>query len=83
MTTEFFNEHVQIVNVRNVVFRKNPICTYTYGHGYAFYVPGFGYLKFRSDDHPYVLDAKRTLQAILDAGGFITMDAVDFIKSEN
>lgn len=83
MTTEFFNANVQIVNVRNVVFRKNSICTYYFSNGFAFFVPGFGYLKFKKDNQPYVLGAKKWLKAILDAGGFITMDDVEFIPAVN
>lgn len=83
MTTQFFNENVQIVNVKNVVFRKNSICTYYFSRGFAFFVPGFGYLKFKTDNKPYVLDSKKWLQSILDAGGFIHMNDVEFIKAEN
>ena len=83
MTLDYFNSHVQIVNIRNTVFRKSPICTYTFSQGFAFFVPGYGYLKFKCDKIPYVLGAKKTLASILEAGGFITMDDVEFIQAEN
>lgn len=82
MTTEYFNANVQIVNVRNVVFRKNAICTYFFNSGFAFFVPGFGYLKFKKDNAPYVLGTKKILRGILDAGGFITMADVEFVQAE-
>jgi len=82
MTKEFFLAHVQIVNVRNVTFRKNRFTTYYFSRGFAFYVPGYGYLRFKSDDKPYVLGAKKWFEAILEAGGLTSMDGVDFIPAE-
>lgn len=81
MTTDFFNANVQIVNVRNISFRKNATTTYVFSSGFAFFVPGFGYLKFKADKVVYVLGAKKWLQSILDAGGFIHMNDVEFVKS--
>ena len=83
MTQEFFLQNVQIVNVRNITFRKNRFTTYYFSQGFAFYVPGFGYMRFKTDDKPYVLSTKKWLQAILDAGGLTTMADVDFIPAEN
>ena len=79
MTTTFFNANVQIVNIRNKSFRKNEFTTYGFSSGFAFFVPGYGYLKFKKDRCVYVLGAKKWLQSILDAGGFIHLNDVEFI----
>lgn len=81
MTTEFFNNNVQIVNVRNITFRVNSICSYSFASGFAFFVPGYGFLKFKKDKAVYVLGAKKWLKSILDAGGFISMKDVEFVSA--
>ena len=81
MTTEFFNSNVQIVNVRNITFCIDSFRSYSFSRGFAFFVPGFGFLKFKKDRCVYALDTKKVLQGILDAGGFIHMNDVEFIKA--
>lgn len=83
MTTRFFNENVQIVNMKGKEFRKNSFTTYEFSRGYGFFVKGFGFLKFKKDKAVYVLDAKKWLQSILDAGGFIHLNDVEFVQAIN
>lgn len=81
MTTTFFNSNVQIVNVRGLNFRKSEGVAYGFSRGFAFFVPGYGFLKFKKDRYVYVLDAKKYLQSILEAGGFIHLNDVEFVPS--
>ena len=78
---EKINASVQIVNVKNVDFRINPIMGYSFSRGFAFYVPGLGYLKFKSDRYVYVLGTKKVAQSILDAGGFQSMENLEFVNA--
>lgn len=83
MTTATLNASIEIRNIANVVFRKNSFTTYTYHRGFAFYMPGHGYLGFKTAGQPYVLDRKYVLQSILDAGGWVSLDNMTFFQPEN
>lgn len=55
-------------------------------NGYAFYEEGKGWLAFSHDRDrfgiliPYIpCGGRRALQAILDAGGFTTMDGMEYV----
>lgn len=55
--------------------------------GFAFYEEGKGWLAFSHDRDrygiliPYIpCGGRRALQAILDAGGFVTMDGMEYVN---
>lgn len=75
------NNQLQIVKINNFQFR-HPLGTVAC-KGWAFFIPGKGFLKFKSDNNflPYVpLGGKKALQSIIETGGFIHFDDVEFIN---
>ena len=56
-------------------------------NGYAFYEEGKGWIAFSHDRDrfgiliPYIpCGGRKALQAILDAGGFVTMDGMEYVN---
>ena len=56
-------------------------------NGYAFYEDGKGWLAFSHDRDQYGIlipyipcGGRKALQAILDAGGFLTMDGMEYVN---
>ena len=58
-------------------------------NGYALYEEGKGYIAFSHDRDrygiliPYIpCGGRKALQAILDAGGFVTMDGMEYVSAQ-
>ena len=76
----------EIKKVNGLTFgTKNIWCEPT---GFAPYVPGKGFLAFQHDNEnrrgvrlPYLpKGGKKALQAILDAGGFLSLEGMEFVQ---
>lgn len=75
-----------IKRLKNVKFGNSKICCLV--TGWALYEEGKGYVAFSSarDKYgiltPYIpVGGKKALQAILDAGGFLSFDGMEYVTS--
>ena len=75
---------MQIVRLKNKAFGHKHM--YTRVTGYALYEEGKGYIAFSSarDKYgiltPYMpIGGKKALQSILDAGGFLSLDGIEYV----
>lgn len=76
---------MQIVRLKNTEFGYKNL--YTKVTGYALYEEGKGYIAFSSarDEYgiltPYMpIGGKKALQSILDAGGFLSYDGIEYVQ---
>lgn len=77
------NNQLEIVNLKDYKFSTpKGICSM---HGFAFYIKGKGFVKFKADDELPVpfspIGGKKALQSIIDAGGFIEYDSLEFVNA--
>lgn len=76
------NNRLEIVNLKDYRFNTpKGICEM---RGFAFYIKGKGFVKFKADDDfvPYSpIGGKKALQSILDSGGFIEYDSLEFVNA--
>ncbi|AFM42932.1 hypothetical protein Desaci_4069 [Desulfosporosinus acidiphilus SJ4] len=81
MTTKELNSKLQIVHVKGKRF-KCPEGYRKIESGFAFFVPGLGYLAFNDSKYiPYMpLGGRKALESILKAGGMLNYDDIIFIR---
>ncbi|HIS62152.1 MAG TPA: hypothetical protein IAC14_07890 [Candidatus Scybalomonas excrementigallinarum] len=79
---------MEIVKIKNKAFGRKEI--YQLANGYCFKVTGKGYLAFSANRDefgvllPYMPQGgKAALVSILEAGGFTSLDGIEFIQSLN
>lgn len=75
------NKRLQIVRLDDLKFPMPNGYAQQRGHG--FYIAGKGFIKFKCDDTfvPYApCGGKAALQSIIDDGGFIEYDSLEFIQ---
>lgn len=81
-TTKQLNAQLQIVRLDGLRF-KAPIGV-AMAHGWGFYIEGKGYLKFKSDSTVFVpyspVGGRAALESILEAGGLLNYNNIEFIK---
>ncbi|AFM40470.1 hypothetical protein Desaci_1453 [Desulfosporosinus acidiphilus SJ4] len=84
MTTEELNAKLQIVSMKGKRF-KCPGGYCEFDRGFAFFVPGLGYLAFTdSKEIPYMPQGGReALESILEAGGMLDYETIIFIQEMN
>ena len=78
----------EIVKIKNKAFGRKEI--YQLASGYCFKVEGKGYLAFSSNRDefgillPYIpCGGKEALTSILEAGGFTSLEGIEFVQSLN
>lgn len=76
---------MEIKRLRAVPFGNRAVCQIV--TGWALYEPGKGYYAFSSDRDrfgilsPYIpRGGKKALQDIIDAGGFLSLDEMEFVN---
>ena len=81
-------EKLEIVKIKNKAFGRKEI--YQLASGYCFKVEGKGYLAFSSSRDkfgvllPYMpYGGKEALTSILEAGGFTSLEGMEFVQSLN
>ena len=81
-TTKQLNSQLQIVRLDGLQF-KAPIGVAN-AQGWGFYIEGKGYLKFKSDGNSFVPYApcggRKALESILEAGGLLNYNGIEFIN---
>lgn len=74
------NERLQIVRLDDLKFPTPN--GYAQKRGWGLYIAGKGFVKFKTDEGfvPYApIGGRKSLQSILDSGGFIDYDSIEFI----
>ncbi len=85
-TTKELNARLEIVNLKGYRFNTpKGICTM---RGFAFYIKGKGFVRFKHDlpGIPYApCGGRKALLSILNSGGFVNYDSLEFTNpiSEN
>lgn len=78
------NARIQIVNLRNYQFQTpKGICTL---RGWGMMIPGKGFIKFKHDELPVPyspIGGKKALQSIMESGGFLEYDSLEFVNPIN
>ena len=77
--------NLKVVYLKNVNFGTSKI--YTKFSGYTLFEEGKGYIAFSADRDEYgiltpynPIGGKKALQSILDAGGFIGFDGMEYVN---
>lgn len=84
-STKQLNKQLQIVRLDGLQF-KAPIGVAN-AHGWGFYIEGMGYLKFKNDSNSFVpyapIGGRNALESILEAGGLLNYNGIEFINPVN
>lgn len=76
------NNRLEIVNLKDYRFNTpKGICQM---RGFAFYIKGEGFVKFKADELPIPyspIGGKKALQSILNSGGFLEYDSLEFVNA--
>lgn len=83
--TRVLNSGLQIVDVSGKKFMINSTTGYIVSNRkFAFYIHGLGYLKFKNEKEIYMpLGGKKALQSIINMGGFLHYEDMDFVNPIN
>lgn len=82
MDAQQLNKQLEIVNLKDYQFATPQ--GYVKVKGFAFFIKGKGFLKYKSDRNfiPYVpMGGRKSLQSIIDAGGFLWYNDFEFINA--
>lgn len=83
--TRLFNSQLRIIDLKGYKFNTpKEICTFNKGWGLA--ILGKGFVKFKSEQLPIPynpIGGKKALQSIIDAGGFIHYNDIEFVMPLN
>lgn len=83
--TRLFNSQLRIIDLKGYKFNTpKGICTFNKGWGLA--ILGKGFVKFKSEQLPIPynpIGGKKALQSIIDAGGFIHYNDIEFVMPLN
>ena len=83
--TLLFNSQLRIINLKGYKFNTpKGICEFNSGFGLA--IMGKGFVKFKSEKSPIPynpIGGKKALQSIIDAGGFVHYNDIEFIMPLN
>lgn len=83
--TRLFNSQLIIVELKDMAFNTpKGICRFHKGFGLA--IPGKGFIKFKHQEMPLPyspIGGKKALQSIIDAGGFVHYNDIEFVMPLN
>ncbi|GAC44046.1 hypothetical protein [Paenibacillus popilliae] len=78
--TVAINSSLEIVKMEDCHFRTLSMLGYYKVSGYAFRHPELGYVSYDGEIPFIPRGGKRTLQSILDDGGFISYDGMHWVR---